>query len=130
MSLFFTDDVLLNPSAYKNPILISLVKQYALNANKTVEEQINTLLAQDMPVVLLGYKFSFLQLQSKIVDEVFSGVDFLQENQWRNQIYTNYSLLHARRIDTEKAFNFANFRDFLLRNLVEGDSSFISSLFQ
>ncbi len=128
LSLFFTDDVLLNPSAYKNPILSSLIKQYALNANKTVEEQINNLLAQDMPVVLLWYKFTLLQLQSKIVNEVFSGVDFLQANQWRNQIYTQYSLLHARRIDPEKALSFENFVDFLVGNLSTGDSKFISSL--
>lgn len=130
LSLFLTDDVLLNPSAYKNPLLSSLIKQYSQYANTTVETQINNLLAQDMPLVLLGNKFSFLQMQAKLVDEVFSGVDFLHEEQWRNQIYTQYSLLHARRIDAKKALNFGNFVHFLLENLATGDSQFISSLVQ
>ena len=53
LALFGTEDPLLNPSRYRNPILTSLINQYRKSSDENVQNQINVLLAQDMPVVFL-----------------------------------------------------------------------------
>ncbi|MBR7037319.1 hypothetical protein IKI14_05780 [bacterium] len=53
LSLFSTEDPLLNPSRYRNPILTSLINQYYKTRDENVQSQINILLAQDMPVIFI-----------------------------------------------------------------------------
>ena len=71
LALFTTEDSLLNPSKYRNPILTSLIRQYQRNPDQNVIEQINIILGQDMPVVLLGQAYSPLQMKEDIAENVF-----------------------------------------------------------
>lgn len=116
-SLFATENVLLNPSQYKNPILSSLIKQYSNNPTTAVVQQINSILSQDMPMVILGNIYSLLQMQTKLATEVFSGQTYLYSNQRRNQIYNNYSLVHNIDLEPSKIFNIQNFIDFIASKL-------------
>ncbi|MDR0369312.1 MAG: hypothetical protein LBH96_01945 [Candidatus Peribacteria bacterium] len=45
--------MLLNPSKYRNPILTSLIRQYTKNPGINLKGEINVVLAQDMPLILL-----------------------------------------------------------------------------
>jgi len=127
LSLFSTEDPLLNPSRYRNPILISLINQYRKSHDENVQWQINILLAQDMPVIFLWNTYELIQLQENIKESVFSVDDELDKKEvyaykWRYDIYSHYSIVHSVRINREKALNRSNFEEFLLSSLFRNES--------
>ena len=125
LPLFWTEDPLLNPSRYRNPILNSLINQYYKTNNDYVKSQINILLAQDMPVIFIWNTYEPIQLQEKIKEDVFTDVDW-EDNEvyayrWRYDIYSHYSIVHAVRLNAENALNKDNFENFLVSSLFTED---------
>lgn len=134
LTLFWTEDPLLNPSRYRNPILTSLINQYYKTRDKNVQTQINILLAQDMPVIFMWNTYETIQIQEKIKEMVFTEDE---ENwnekkvyayKWRYDIYSKYSIVHAVRMDGKNAFNLENFEAFLISNLFPNNEVDLSSV--
>ena len=123
LTLFSTEDPLLNPSRYRNPILSSLINQYYKTHDWNVQSQINILLAQDMPVIFIWNTYEPIQLQEKVKEVVFPEPTEDEEKQdvyayrRRYDIYSKYSIVHAVRLDNKNAFNRENFETFLVSSL-------------
>ncbi len=124
LTLFWTEDPLLNPSRYRNPILTSLINQYYKTRDENVQSQINILLAQDMPVIFIWNTYEPVQLQEKIKEIVFSERedDEMKDKKvyayrWRYDIYSKYSIVHAVRLNGENALSRENFETYLISNL-------------
>lgn len=122
LPLFWTEDPLLNPSRYRNPILNSLINQYYKTHDENVKLQINILLAQDMPVIFIWNTYEPIQIQEKIKESVFvDDEDWEQKDiyayRWRYDIYSHYSIVHAVRLNAENALNKDNFENFLVSSL-------------
>lgn len=122
LALFWTEDPLLNPSRYRNPILNSLINQFYKTNDGNVESQINILLAQDMPVIFIWNTYEPIQIQENIKELVFpdNGDWELQEvyaYKWRYDIYSRYSIVHSVRLNSQGAFNKENFETYLVSNL-------------
>lgn len=133
LTLFWTEDPLLNPSRYRNPILTSLINQYRKNLDWNVQREINVLLAQDMPLVFLWNTYDVIQLQDKVKDDVFSPneeIDWETQDtyayKWRYDIYSKYSIVHGVRVNKENAFNFDNLKDFIISLLLPRDSKILN----
>ena len=62
LPLFWTEDPLLNPSRYRNPILNSLISQFYKTRDENVKSQINVLLAQDMPLIFIWNTYEPVQI--------------------------------------------------------------------
>ena len=126
LPLFWTEDPLLNPSRYRNPILNSLIGQYYRTCDENVKSQINILLAQDMPVIFMWNTYEPIQVQEKIKEDVFVNKDDWEEKEvfaykWRYDIYSHYSIVHAVRLNAENAMNKDNFENFLVSSLFTED---------
>jgi hypothetical protein len=126
LPLFWTEDPLLNPSRYRNPILNSLIGQYYRTCDDNVKSQINILLAQDMPVIFMWNTYEPIQVQEKIKEDVFVNKDDWEEKEvfaykWRYDIYSHYSIVHAVRLNAENAMNKDNFENFLVSSLFTED---------
>lgn len=126
LNLFSTEDPLLNPSKYRNPILTSLINQYRKTRDDHVQWQINLLLAQDMPVIFIWNTYDPIQLQEKVKEAVFpDNEDWEKEEvyayKWRYDIYSHYSIVHSVRLDKANALNKENFGDFLMSSLFTED---------
>ena len=122
LPLFGTEDPLLNPSRYRNPILNSLITQYYKTRDENVKSQINILLAQDMPVIFIWNTYEPIQIQEKIKEAVFSDENDAEKKEvyayrWRYDIYSHYSIVHAVRLNAENALNKDNFETFLVSSL-------------
>ena len=119
LALFWTEDPLLNPSRYRNPILTSLINQYRKTRDERVQTEINILLAQDMPVVFIGNTYEPIQIQEKIKESVFGkdSDDVVYAYKWRYDIYSKYSIVHSVRLNMENSMNMDNFSDFLWSTL-------------
>ena len=113
LTIFGTDESLINPSKYRNPLLTSYIKTYQKEGNEKVKEQINILLAQDMPLVLLWNTYNSVKVKDKIAEKIFSWTNVLNEDTWRYEIYHNYSLINNVRIDWKNAFKWENFSNYL-----------------
>jgi hypothetical protein len=79
--------------------------------------QINVILGQDMPIVLLGQAYSPLQMQKGVAEYVFEDVDVIDDRYRRYQIYRNYSIVRNVRIDAENALKRENFMNFVMSNI-------------
>ena len=126
LPLFWTEDPLLNPSRYRNPILNSLINQYYRTSDGNVQTQINILLAQDMPIIFLWNTYEPIQLQEKVKEAVFAIDDDGEQKdvyayRWRYDVYSHYSIVHAVRLNTENALNKDNFENFLASSLFPED---------
>ena len=123
LALFSTEDPLLNPSRYRNPILTSLISQYRKNLDENVQWQINSLLAQDMPVIFIWNTYEPIQVQENIKRTVFLDEEWdskeVEAYKRRHDIYSNYSIVHSVRVDGKKALNMANFNEFLTSTLFD-----------
>ncbi|MDR0651374.1 MAG: hypothetical protein LBG59_08510 [Candidatus Peribacteria bacterium] len=120
LAIFATEDSLLNPSKYRNPILSSLIKQYTKNPTQNVIGEINVVLAQDMPIVLLGTVYTPLQMKTALAEEVFADEKDMYATTWRWKIFTTYSIVHNVRIDPQNALNWGNFKAFIMENISDG----------
>ena len=122
LALFWTEDPLLNPSRYRNPILNSLINQFYKTNDGNVESQINILLAQDMPVIFIWNTYEPIQIQENIKELVFpDNVEWEKQEvyayKWRHDIYSRYSIVHSVRLNSQDAFNKENFETYLVSNL-------------
>ena len=122
LPLFSTEDPLINPSRYRNPILNSLINQYYKTRDENVKSQINILLAQDMPAIFIWNTYEPIQVQEKIKQSVFLNEDENELNdvhsyKWRYDIYSKYSIVHSVRVNKSNAFSWEVFRNFMLSNL-------------
>ena len=121
LPLFGTEDPLLNPSRYRNPILNSLINQFYKTRDENVQSQINILLAQDMPVIFIGNTYEPIQIQEKIKKSVFTDKDDerveVYAYKWRYDIYSHYSIVHSVRLNSENALNSENFETYLVSSL-------------
>ena len=121
LPLFWTEDPLLNPSRYRNPILNSLINQYYKTNDEYVKSQINIILAQDMPIIFIGNTYEPIQLQEKIKEDVFVKDNWEEKEvyayRWRYDIYSHYSIVHAVRLNPKNAWNKDNFENFLISSL-------------
>jgi len=130
LTLFGTEDPLLNPSRYRNPILTSLISQYRKNLDWNVQKEINALLAQDMPLIFLWNTYDKIQLQEEIKNSVFKSdsenneKNDVQAYRRRYDIYSKYSIVHSVRVNKENAFNWENVKDFIISTLFPKDSKF------
>ena len=133
LPLFWTEDPLLNPSRYRNPILNSLINQYYKTHDENVKSQINVLLAQDMPVIFIWNIYEPIQIQEKIKESVFLDDEEWNKQEvyayrWRYDIYSKYSIVHTVRLDSEEALNWENFEIYLISNLLPNDEIDLNSV--
>ena len=121
LPLFGTEDPLLNPSRYRNPILNSLITQFYKTRDENVKSQINVLLAQDMPVIFIWNTYEPIQVQEKIKKSVFSDDSDEKKEvyayKWRYDVYSRYSIVHSVRLNSENALNTENFETYLVSSL-------------
>lgn len=72
LKILATNEALVNPSKYTNPNLSNLFKQYTKGPQKTeIAEQINAIFAQDMPFVIVGYPYDFVNIKENLIDSAF-----------------------------------------------------------
>ena len=133
LSLFGTEDPLLNPSRYRNPVLSSLINQYYKTRDENVKSQINILLAQDMPVIFIWNTYEPVQLQEKIKYEVFPLDDDWKNPEvyaykWRYDIYSKYSIVHSVRLDKENSFDSEIFESYLVSSLFPNNEVDLNSI--
>lgn len=117
LSLFGTEESLINPSKYRNPILTSYIKQYQKEESQNVKDQINSLLRQDMPIVMLGNNYTSIKIKDKIAESIFSWTTILDANTWRYTLYHNYSLINNVHINRWEALNWNNFSQYFSERL-------------
>ena len=117
LALFGTEDPLLNPSRYRNPILSSLIKQYTKSPDQNVAGEITVLLGQDMPLLLLGYTYFPLQIKNNILQSVFYEAQDVSVREWRHKIYSEHALVHNIRVDLGNALSRNNFVSFIHGNI-------------
>ena len=133
LPLFGTEDPLLNPSRYRNPVLSSLINQYYKSRDENVKSQINILLAQDMPVIFIWNTYEPVQLQEKIKNDVFPVTDDwvnaeVYAYKWRYDIYSKYSIVHSVRLDKENSLNAEKFETYLVSNLFPNNEVDLTSV--
>lgn len=131
LPLFWTEDPLLNPSRYRNPILNSLINQYYKTRDENVKSQINVLLAQDMPVIFIWKTYEPIQIQEKIKKTVFPDTEEKKDvyaYKRRYDIYSHYSIVHSVRLDSKNALNSENFETFLVSSLFPDNEVDLSSV--
>lgn len=105
LKILTTNDSLINPSRYTNPLLTNLFKQYTKSPQKSeISSEINKIFAQDMPFVILGYPFDFINIKKTLLETSFSTGDNqdLYEYNRRNQLYKNLILVQNTVIDFSK----------------------------
>ena len=131
LPLFGTEDPLLNPSRYRNPILNSLINQFYKTRDENVKSQINVLLAQDMPVIFIWNTYEPVQIQEKIKKSVFPDTEEKKEvyaYKRRYDIYSHYSIVHSVRLNSENALNTENFETFLVSSLLPNNEIDLSTV--
>ena len=132
LPLFGTEDPLLNPSRYRNPILNSLINQFYKTRDENVKSQINLLLAQDMPVIFIWNTYEPIQIQEKIKKSVFSDIEEGKKEVYaykrRYDIYSHYSIVHSVRLNSENALNTENFETFLVSSLLPNNEIDLSAV--
>ena len=133
LALFWTEDSLLNPSRYRNPILNSLINQFYKTNDVNVESQINILLAQDMPVIFIWNTYEPIQIQENIKELIFPDSDEWENHEvyaykWRHDIYSRYSIVHSVRLNSQNAFDWDNFETYLVSSLFPNNEVDLNSV--
>ena len=132
LPLFWTEDPLLNPSRYRNPILNSLITQYYKTRDENVKSQINLLLAQDMPVIFIWNTYEPIQIQEKIKEAVFpdteDGDNDVYAYKRRYDVYSKYFIVHSVRVNSENALDVENFETFLIGSLFPNNEVDLSTV--
>jgi hypothetical protein len=118
LRILTTSDALINPSLYTNPNLTSLFKQYTKASQKDeILGQINAIYAQDMPFVIVGYPYSFVNLKAEFIDSALGTTGFLYEYNWRNYLYDHVSLIRSKNLDFSKLLNAKDFVSYLMNKI-------------
>lgn len=118
LKILTTDEVLANPSKYTNPNLMSLFKQYTRSPQKTeIAQQINAIFAQDMPLILLGHPYNFVNIKEDLAKPLNKTGTKLFEYNWRDQLYKETTLIHSTELNFRKIKDFKNFFHFLQKKV-------------
>mgnify|MGYP000528027214 FL=1 len=108
-----TDDSLMNPSKYTNPNLTNLFKQYMKNPQQTeIVNQINGIVAQDMPLVIVGHPYNFINIKKNLITPEFSSNTLFEYNR-RNRLYTTTTLTQSVELNFKKVKNIREFINYL-----------------
>lgn len=108
-----TDDSLMNPSKYTNPNLTNLFKQYMKNPQQTeIVNQINGIVAQDMPLVIVGHPYDFINIKKNLITPEFSSNTLFEYNR-RNRLYTTTTLTQSVELNFKKVKNIREFINYL-----------------
>lgn len=113
-ALFSSETATNNPSQYSDARLLSLLKQYNEADNKTkIIAEINSIYANDMPIVMLWKEYEFIHVKGDIYEKLdFENLNLYEYN-WRDIIYDNLSLTENIYIDKEEVKNLKNFWNFI-----------------
>lgn len=110
LKILTTNEALVNPSKYSNPNLTNLFKQYSKGPQKTeIAEQINAIFAQDMPFVIVGYPYDFVNIKENLMNSAFGTTGFMYEYNRRNHLYQHATLIQSTEINFEKAKDIKGF---------------------
>ena len=113
-ALFGSETSTTNPSQYTDARLLSLLKQYNESDNKTkIISEINSIYANDMPLVMLWKEYEFIHVKEDIYNKLDLWNMNLYEYNRRNLIYNNLSLTENIYIDKEEVKNLKNFWNFI-----------------
>lgn len=113
-ALFWSENSTTNPSQYSDARLLSLLKQYSEADNKTkIVSEINSIYANDMPIVMLWKEYEFIHVKEDIYNKLDLENLNLYEYNWRNIIYNDLSLTENIYIDKEEVKNLKNFWNFI-----------------
>lgn len=113
-ALFSSETATNNPSQYSDARLLSLLKQYNEADNKTkIISEINSIYANDMPIVMLWKEYEFIHVKNDIHEKLDIENLNLYEYNRRNIIYDNLSLTENIYIDKEEIKNLKNFWNFI-----------------
>jgi hypothetical protein len=120
-----TDDPIVNPSQYTNPLFTTLFEQYIQfdQDNKNIRDQILGVYTRDVPFMILGKQISNIYVKPDIYEQIFlmyTGTVF--ENNWRQMIYTQLSRARSMHIDTENIGWPKELREFI-KNTVKNTSN-------
>lgn len=97
-----TDDVLMNPSKYTNPNLTNLFKQYMKNPQQAeIINQINGIFAQDMPLVIVGHPYDFINIKGDLITPEFSSGTLFEYSR-RDRLYTTVTLTQSVELNLKK----------------------------
>lgn len=100
LKILTTSDPMVNPSKYTNPNLTSLFKQYTKGTQREeIINQINAIFAQDMPLVIVGYPYDFVNLKSNLMESAFWTDEWMYEYNWRDHVYQHVTLLQSKDIE-------------------------------
>ena len=113
-AIFATESTTINPTQYTDARLLSLLKQYNESPNNSkVAWEINSIYANDMPMVIIWKQ----QIQLNVKDALMNKLDWdnlnLYEYNWRDIIFKNISLTENIYIDKDKVKNLNNFWNFV-----------------
>lgn len=122
LKILTTSDPLINPSKYTNPNLTNLFKQHTKSPQKEdIMSQIDKIYAQDLPFVILGYPYDFVNIKTKLLDsEYMTGLQELYEYNWRNYLFQNISLVQNTVIDFAKLKEVRSFVQDLVATVSSG----------
>lgn len=120
--IFISDNANINPSQYQNLKINTLFKQYLDNkADNKILSQINEIVAKDMPIVILWKAFSNINIKPDIAQSLWllswNTLNWLNEFNWRKNIYYNLNLVKNIHIDGKQIWNLKNFYNFLYGNI-------------
>ena len=108
-----TDDSLMNPSKYTNPNLTNLFKQYMKNPQQTeIINQINGIVAQDMPLVIVGHPYDFVNIKKNLITPEFNSGTLFEYDR-RNRLYTTATLTQSVELNFKKIKNIKEFISYL-----------------
>lgn len=109
-AIFGSENSTANPSQYTDARLLSLLKQYNESENKTkIIEEINSIYANDMPIVILGKQYVKLNMKTEIYNRLWIENQNLYEYNRRDSIYDKLSLTENISIDKDEIKNLKNF---------------------
>lgn len=110
LKILTTNDSIVNPSKYTNPNLTNLFKQHTKSPQDIeISKQINGIFAQDMPLVIVGHPYNFVNIKEKNFPQKLGSGSKMYEYNRRNQLYANITLLESTEIDFSKAKDIGGF---------------------
>ncbi|RAL55236.1 hypothetical protein BSK20_05565 [SR1 bacterium human oral taxon HOT-345] len=114
LKVLMTDDVMANPSKYTNPNLSNYFKQYTKNPEDSqIASEINAIYAQDMPLIILGHPYNFVNIEKSLISSDFGSGITLYEYNWRKYLYSQVALIKNTEINFKKIKDIRGFLQYL-----------------
>lgn len=118
VKILTTDSATENPSQYSNSNLINLFNQYNKSIDKSLLlEEINAIYAQDMPFVIIGYPYQFINVSTSVFSNEFGSGGVFHDYNWREYVYQNLTLVHNTIIDLKELKDWKSFYHYIKSNL-------------